>query len=88
MELRYRELQNIQVLLLPQLFSPKVVFKYYVSKFPQIWDPPPPFISIGSTSLALLDDCYNTFQIIKICFSIIMRIISCDVGAVFKEIST
>ena len=77
------------------------MFKYYVSKISQILDPPPCF-SIISTSLdphprlicwrntwkegELVDDFYDTFQIIKICFSINIMNIFWDVGAVFKKI--
>ena len=45
------------------------MFKYYVSKFSQIWTPPLHQHSIGE----LLDDFYYTFKIIKICFSINIR---------------
>ena len=34
----------------------------------------------------MLDDSYDTFQIMKICFSIITRNIFWDVGDVFKKI--
>ena len=34
----------------------------------------------------MLDDFYDTFQIIKICFSIFIRNMFWGVGAVFKEI--
>ena len=38
------------------------------------------------TESELLDDFYDTFQMIKICFSIIIRNIFWDFGAVFKNI--
>ena len=34
----------------------------------------------------MLDDLYNTFQIVKICFSIITRNIFWGIGAAFKDI--
>ena len=77
------------------------MFKYYVSKISQILDPPPAS-ALSAQALTphprlicwrntwkegeLVDDFYDTFQIIKICFSIIIMNIFWDVGAVFKKI--
>ena len=64
------------------------------------WTPHPPCVSIISASLdppppicwpntwiegELLDDLYDEFQIIQICFSIIIRNRFLGVGAVFKD---
>ena len=77
------------------------MFKYYVSKISQIydphllqhyqqkpWTPTPRLICWRNTwkEGELVDDFYDTFQIIKICFSINIMNIFWDVGAVFKKI--
>ena len=51
-------------------------------------DPPPPLKWWCNmwTEVELLDDFSDTFQIIKICFSTIIRTIFWGVGAVFKNI--
>ena len=77
------------------------MFKYYVSKISQILDTPPAS-ALSAQALTptphlicwrntwkegeLVDDFYDTLQIIKICFSIIIMNILWDVGAVFKKI--
>ena len=73
------------------------MFKYSSARFPKFltppllqhyqhkpWPPPPAYFAdvIGE----LVDDFYDTLQIIKICFSIIIMNILWDVGAVFKKI--
>ena len=51
-------------------------------------DPPPPLICWRNTWIEgeLLDDLYDAFQIIQICFSIIIRNRFFGVGVVFKDI--
>ena len=57
------------------------VFKYYVSKLYLIIDPNP-----QCAEGELLDDLFDKFQIIKRCFSIIIRNVFWGIGAVFKKI--
>ena len=80
------------------------MFKYDVSKFSLILDPapcvsivsasldplPPPLICWRNTwsEGEVHEDLKNMFQMIKICFSIIIRNIYWGLGAVFSKIST
>ena len=75
------------------------MFKHYISRFSQILPPsvsarsaqvltPCPTLICWCNTWEegeLLDDFYDMFQIIKICFSIIIRNVFWGVGAVFKE---
>ena len=57
-------------------------FKYYIRRFADVILEQ----KVITVVIELLDSLYNTFQIIKICYSIIKRNIFWGFGAVFKKI--